>query len=160
MSMWLPKKMQLLGWSESLKRSSTELPADFDQRLTALRSKWDQLEVGLSLFSLLYYMFFSNAAKELWNVRVLFWKSLLKAQSITSVRGPFVEKKGLPEQSALKVSAALTQVSVTPWDWSLLDPERPAEMRGNGRVGKIWRRKRRLECKKKWWRHCQYKNAM
>ncbi|XP_016401109.1 A-kinase anchor protein 6 isoform X2 [Sinocyclocheilus rhinocerous] len=44
MSMWLPKKMQLLGWSESLKRSGTELPADFDQRLAALRSKWDQLE--------------------------------------------------------------------------------------------------------------------
>uniref|UniRef100_A0A8C1S8I3 A kinase (PRKA) anchor protein 6 n=1 Tax=Cyprinus carpio TaxID=7962 RepID=A0A8C1S8I3_CYPCA len=44
MSMWLPKKAQLLGWSESLKRSGTELPADFDQRLTALRSKWDQLE--------------------------------------------------------------------------------------------------------------------
>ncbi|KTG44439.1 hypothetical protein cypCar_00024750, partial [Cyprinus carpio] len=44
MSMWLPKKTQLLGWSESLKRSGTELPADFDQRLTALRSKWDQLE--------------------------------------------------------------------------------------------------------------------
>lgn len=54
MSMWLPKKTQLLGWSESLKRSGTELPADFDQKLTALRSKWDQLEVGLSLFSLLY----------------------------------------------------------------------------------------------------------
>lgn len=52
--MWLPKKTQLLGWSESLKRSGTELPADFDQRLTALRSKWDQLEVGLSLFGLLY----------------------------------------------------------------------------------------------------------
>ncbi|XP_042599147.1 A-kinase anchor protein 6-like isoform X3 [Cyprinus carpio] len=48
MSMWLPKKMQLLGWSESLKRSGTELPADFDQRLTALRSKWDQLEKTLA----------------------------------------------------------------------------------------------------------------
>uniref|UniRef100_A0A673M3K3 A-kinase anchor protein 6-like n=1 Tax=Sinocyclocheilus rhinocerous TaxID=307959 RepID=A0A673M3K3_9TELE len=48
MSMWLPRKMQLLGWSESLKRSGTELPADFDQRLTALRSKWDQLEKTLA----------------------------------------------------------------------------------------------------------------
>ncbi|XP_067224350.1 A-kinase anchor protein 6 isoform X1 [Chanodichthys erythropterus] len=48
MSMWLPKKTQLLGWSESLKRSGTELPADFDQRLTALRSKWDQLEKTLA----------------------------------------------------------------------------------------------------------------
>ncbi|XP_050989543.1 A-kinase anchor protein 6 isoform X2 [Labeo rohita] len=48
MSMWLPKKTQLLGWSESLKRSGTELPADFDQKLTALRSKWDQLEKTLA----------------------------------------------------------------------------------------------------------------
>ncbi|XP_077095023.1 A-kinase anchor protein 6 isoform X3 [Siphateles boraxobius] len=48
MSMWLPKKTQLLGWSESLKRSGAELPADFDQRLTALRSKWDQLEKTLA----------------------------------------------------------------------------------------------------------------
>ncbi|KAG1946654.1 A-kinase anchor protein [Pimephales promelas] len=48
MSMWLPKKTQLLGWSESLKRSGTELPADFDQRLTALRGKWDQLEKTLA----------------------------------------------------------------------------------------------------------------
>ncbi|XP_043119708.1 A-kinase anchor protein 6 isoform X3 [Puntigrus tetrazona] len=48
MSMWLPKKMQLLGWSESLKRSGTELPADFDQRLGSLRSKWDQLEKTLA----------------------------------------------------------------------------------------------------------------
>lgn len=87
MSMWLPKKMQLLGWSESLKRSGTELPADFDQRLTALRSKWDQLEVGLSLFSLLYEHAFSNAEKELQNIRVLFGKSLLKAQSITHQSG-------------------------------------------------------------------------
>lgn len=46
MSMWLPKKTQLLGWSESLKRSGVELPADFDRRLSALRSKWDQLEVS------------------------------------------------------------------------------------------------------------------
>ncbi|XP_051579386.1 A-kinase anchor protein 6-like isoform X1 [Myxocyprinus asiaticus] len=48
MSMWLPKKTQLLGWSESLKRSGAELPADFDQRLSALKSKWDQLEKTLS----------------------------------------------------------------------------------------------------------------
>nr|XP_055027806.1 A-kinase anchor protein 6 isoform X1 [Misgurnus anguillicaudatus] len=48
MSMWLPKKTQLLGWSESLKRSGVELPADFDQRLSALRSKWDQLEKTLA----------------------------------------------------------------------------------------------------------------
>ncbi|XP_016129496.1 A-kinase anchor protein 6-like isoform X3 [Sinocyclocheilus grahami] len=48
MSLWLPRKMQLLGWSESLKRSGTELPVDFDQRLTALRSKWDQLEKTLA----------------------------------------------------------------------------------------------------------------
>ncbi len=100
--MWLPKKMQLLGWSESLKRSSTELPADFDQRLTVLRSKWDQLEVGLSLFSLLYEHVFSNVTKR----RVLFGKSLLKAQSITSVRGPFVERKGFLN-SRLSKSALL-----------------------------------------------------
>lgn len=48
MSMWLPKKTHLLGWSESLKRSGSELPADFDQRLSALRSKWDQLQKTLS----------------------------------------------------------------------------------------------------------------
>lgn len=48
MSMWLPKKTQLLGWSESLKRSGVELPADFDRRLSALRSKWDQLEKTLA----------------------------------------------------------------------------------------------------------------
>ncbi|KAA0710870.1 A-kinase anchor protein 6 [Triplophysa tibetana] len=48
MSMWLPKKTQLLGWSESLKRSGIELPADFDRRLSALRSKWDQLEKTLA----------------------------------------------------------------------------------------------------------------
>lgn len=43
--MWLPKKTQLLGWAESLKRSSIELPDDFEERMTALRVKWDQLEV-------------------------------------------------------------------------------------------------------------------
>ncbi|KAI7804969.1 putative A-kinase anchor protein 6, partial [Triplophysa rosa] len=48
MSMWLPKKTQLLGWSESLKRSGVELPADFDRQLSALRSKWDQLEKTLA----------------------------------------------------------------------------------------------------------------
>ncbi|XP_051503105.1 A-kinase anchor protein 6-like [Myxocyprinus asiaticus] len=48
MSMWLPKKTQLLGLSESLKRSCAELPANFDQRLNTLRSKWDQLEKTLS----------------------------------------------------------------------------------------------------------------
>ncbi|KAL6477742.1 hypothetical protein MHYP_G00135770 [Metynnis hypsauchen] len=47
MTMWLPKKTQLLGWAESLKRSGTELPADFDERITALRAKWDQLEKTL-----------------------------------------------------------------------------------------------------------------
>lgn len=55
--MWLPKKTQLLGWAESLKRSSMELPADFDERITALRAKWDQLEVKSSavlLFILCY----------------------------------------------------------------------------------------------------------
>ncbi|TSO25203.1 A-kinase anchor protein 6 [Bagarius yarrelli] len=44
MAMWLPKKTQLLGWAESLKRSSIELPDDFEERMTALRVKWDQLE--------------------------------------------------------------------------------------------------------------------
>uniref|UniRef100_A0AAR2K5H7 A kinase (PRKA) anchor protein 6 n=1 Tax=Pygocentrus nattereri TaxID=42514 RepID=A0AAR2K5H7_PYGNA len=47
MTMWLPKKTQLLGWAESLKRSGTELPADFDERISALRAKWDQLEKTL-----------------------------------------------------------------------------------------------------------------
>ncbi|XP_066525698.1 A-kinase anchor protein 6 [Hoplias malabaricus] len=47
MTMWLPKKTQLLGWAESLKRSSTELPADFEQLITALRDKWNQLEKTL-----------------------------------------------------------------------------------------------------------------
>ncbi|XP_076834012.1 A-kinase anchor protein 6 [Brachyhypopomus gauderio] len=47
MTMWLPKKMQLLGWAESLKRSGTELPADFEERITALRSKWEELEKTL-----------------------------------------------------------------------------------------------------------------
>ncbi|KAG9268634.1 A-kinase anchor protein 6 [Astyanax mexicanus] len=47
MAMWLPKKTQLLGWAESLKRSSTELPADFEECLTALRAKWNQLEKTL-----------------------------------------------------------------------------------------------------------------
>lgn len=45
MAMWLPKKTQLLGWAESLKRSSIELPDDFEERMTALRVKWDNLEV-------------------------------------------------------------------------------------------------------------------
>lgn len=45
MAMWLPKKTHLLGWAESLKRSSIELPDDFEERMTALRVKWDQLEV-------------------------------------------------------------------------------------------------------------------
>ncbi|KAG5265592.1 hypothetical protein AALO_G00244190 [Alosa alosa] len=44
MAMWLPKKRQLLGWAESLQRSGTELPPDFEQRLTVLKNKWDQLE--------------------------------------------------------------------------------------------------------------------
>ncbi|KAM9466907.1 A-kinase anchor protein 6 isoform 3-T4 [Clarias gariepinus] len=47
MAMWLPKKTQLLGWAESLKRSSIELPDDFEERMTALRVKWDQLEKSL-----------------------------------------------------------------------------------------------------------------
>ncbi|XP_053093410.1 A-kinase anchor protein 6 isoform X2 [Pangasianodon hypophthalmus] len=47
MAMWLPKKTQLLGWAESLKRSSIELPDDFEDRMTALRVKWDQLEKSL-----------------------------------------------------------------------------------------------------------------
>ncbi|KAK1793379.1 hypothetical protein P4O66_011755 [Electrophorus voltai] len=47
MTMWLPKKMQLLGWAESLKRSGTELPADFEERINALRSKWEELEKTL-----------------------------------------------------------------------------------------------------------------
>ncbi|XP_031435585.1 A-kinase anchor protein 6 isoform X2 [Clupea harengus] len=44
MAMWLPKKTQLLGWAESLQRSGTELPPDFEQRLIVLKNKWDQLE--------------------------------------------------------------------------------------------------------------------
>ncbi|KAI5611509.1 A-kinase anchor protein 6 isoform X2 [Silurus asotus] len=47
MAMWLPKKTQLLGWAESLQRSSIELPDDFDERMAALRVKWDQLEKSL-----------------------------------------------------------------------------------------------------------------
>ncbi|KAG7328349.1 hypothetical protein KOW79_008293 [Hemibagrus wyckioides] len=47
MAMWLPKKTHLLGWAESLKRSSIELPDDFEERMTALRVKWDQLEKSL-----------------------------------------------------------------------------------------------------------------
>lgn len=56
MAMWLPKKTHLLGWAESLKRSSIELPDDFEERMTALRVKWDQLEVSpctINLFSAL-----------------------------------------------------------------------------------------------------------
>lgn len=56
MAMWLPKKTQLLGWAESLKRSSIELPDDFEERMTALRVKWDHLEVRpytINLFSAL-----------------------------------------------------------------------------------------------------------
>ncbi len=129
MSMWLPKKTQLLGWSESLKRSGSELPADFDQRLTALRSKWDQLEVGLSLFSLLYEHVFSNAAKELRNIR---------AQSITSVRGPFVERKCFLN-SRLSKSALLWHrwVSHLETDLSLIQSSLPRweETGGLGRFG-------------------------
>lgn len=76
----------------------------------------------------------SAATKELRNFRIVFRKSLLKTQRHIS-QGFLYGKKALPEQLAFKVTAALTQVSVTPWDWSLLDPERPAEMRGN-RVGR------------------------
>ncbi|XP_062863556.1 A-kinase anchor protein 6 [Trichomycterus rosablanca] len=47
MTIWLPKKTQLLGWAESLKRSSIELPDDFEEHITALRAKWDQLEKTL-----------------------------------------------------------------------------------------------------------------
>ncbi|KAK3538196.1 hypothetical protein QTP70_033127 [Hemibagrus guttatus] len=47
MAMWLPKKTHLLGWAESLKRSSIELPDDFEERMTALRVKWDQIEKSL-----------------------------------------------------------------------------------------------------------------
>ncbi|KAI4889198.1 hypothetical protein NFI96_012964 [Prochilodus magdalenae] len=47
MTMWLGRKTQLLGWAESLKRSGTELPGDFDERVTALRTKWAQLEKTL-----------------------------------------------------------------------------------------------------------------
>lgn len=50
--MWLPKKTQLLGWAESLKRSSIELPDDFEERMTALRVKWDQLEVRFYIHSI------------------------------------------------------------------------------------------------------------
>ncbi|KAL2099061.1 hypothetical protein ACEWY4_005541 [Coilia grayii] len=48
MAMWLPRKRQLLGWAESLQRSGTALPPDFEQRLTLLKSKWDQLERTLA----------------------------------------------------------------------------------------------------------------
>ncbi|XP_030643517.1 A-kinase anchor protein 6 [Chanos chanos] len=48
MAIWLPKKTQLLGWAESLKRSGSELPVDFDERVSALKHKWDQLQKTLA----------------------------------------------------------------------------------------------------------------
>lgn len=86
--------------------------------------------LSLSVQSTVWTWRVSTATKELWNLIVLFGKWLLKAQSVTSVRGLLYGKKVLPEQPALKVRAALTQVSFAPWYWSFLDPERPAEMRG------------------------------
>ncbi|KAL0968973.1 hypothetical protein UPYG_G00220710 [Umbra pygmaea] len=47
MGMWLPKKTHLLGWAECLRRSGAQLPPDFDQRLSALTRKWDQLQMIL-----------------------------------------------------------------------------------------------------------------
>ncbi|KAI1895588.1 hypothetical protein AGOR_G00107790 [Albula goreensis] len=44
MAMWLPKKTQLLGRAESLRRSGAALPPDFEERITALTCKWDQLQ--------------------------------------------------------------------------------------------------------------------
>ncbi|KAJ8341675.1 hypothetical protein SKAU_G00339660 [Synaphobranchus kaupii] len=44
MSMWLPKKTQLLGRAESLRRSGAELPVDFQDRVSALTCKWDLLQ--------------------------------------------------------------------------------------------------------------------
>ncbi|KAG7466473.1 hypothetical protein MATL_G00165170 [Megalops atlanticus] len=44
MAMWLPRKIQLLARADSLRRSSNELPADFEDRVSALSRKWDLLE--------------------------------------------------------------------------------------------------------------------
>lgn len=100
--------------------------------LLTLTSDWQPSRANginsrlVSLCSAYYMnMAFFNWSYETW---VVFRKSLLKTQhhiSLVFLYG----KKVLAEQLVLKVSAALTQVSVTPWDWSLLDPERPAEMR-------------------------------
>lgn len=106
----------------------------------------------VSLFSLLYEH--DVFQLKLQNFRVVFRKSLLKTQRHIS-QGFLYGKKVLPEQLALKVSAALTQVSVTPWDWSLLDPECPAEMRGK-RVG---REDGELRMQEKLGRHYQNKTA-
>ncbi|XP_066550420.1 A-kinase anchor protein 6 [Amia ocellicauda] len=47
MAMWLPRKTQLLSRVESLRRSGTVLPADFEDRVSALTDKWDLLEKTL-----------------------------------------------------------------------------------------------------------------
>ncbi|MBN3313145.1 AKAP6 protein, partial [Atractosteus spatula] len=47
MAMWFPRKTQLLSRVESLRRSATSLPADFEDRVSALTQKWDLLEKTL-----------------------------------------------------------------------------------------------------------------
>lgn len=83
----------------------------------------------VSLFSLLYEHVFSNAAKELRNIR---------AQSITSVRGPFVERKCFLN-SRLSKSALLWHrwVSHLETDLSLIQSYLPRweETGGLGRFG-------------------------
>ncbi|XP_041132161.1 A-kinase anchor protein 6-like [Polyodon spathula] len=47
MAMWQPKKAQLLGRVESLKRSGAVLPTDLEDKVGALTKKWDLLEKSL-----------------------------------------------------------------------------------------------------------------
>ncbi|XP_029106467.1 A-kinase anchor protein 6 [Scleropages formosus] len=44
MDTWAPKKSQLLARAESLRQSGAELPADFEERASALVQKWDRLQ--------------------------------------------------------------------------------------------------------------------
>ncbi len=105
----------------------------------------------VSLCSVYYMNMFFQTLR---NVRVLFGKSLLKAQSITSVRGPFVERKGFLN-SRLSKSALLWHRWVSHLETDLCWSTAPCRDERKRAVGKIC-----LECKKKLWRHCQYKNAM
>ncbi|XP_048830052.1 A-kinase anchor protein 6 isoform X1 [Brienomyrus brachyistius] len=44
---WDPRKSQLLDRVQSLHRSGVQLPADFDERVSALTQKWNKLEATL-----------------------------------------------------------------------------------------------------------------